>query len=141
MFSLYCEEAQQPGQFRSDMRRIITQGDRRAGLGGGGVLPSLLHVAASMRAGGRLGAHGRVCHALLELTQPLCAKKVPPTGVVTPTNPPCITPCPTPAAKARIKDEGTSRMIESDLVDSSGELRGRRCRACMHVCVGQHGYR
>jgi hypothetical protein len=26
MFSLYCEEAQTPGQFKSDMRRIITQG-------------------------------------------------------------------------------------------------------------------
>ncbi|KAL4434374.1 hypothetical protein ABPG75_000815 [Micractinium tetrahymenae] len=29
MFSLYCEEAQQPGQFRSDMRRIITQAKAR----------------------------------------------------------------------------------------------------------------
>lgn len=27
MFSLYCEEAQQPGQFRSDLRRIIAQGE------------------------------------------------------------------------------------------------------------------
>ncbi|KAL4428595.1 hypothetical protein ABPG77_008907 [Micractinium sp. CCAP 211/92] len=29
MFSLYCEEAQQPGQFRSDLRRIITQAKAR----------------------------------------------------------------------------------------------------------------
>ena len=26
MFALYCEEAQTPGQFRTDLRRIITQG-------------------------------------------------------------------------------------------------------------------
>lgn len=44
MFSLYCEEAQQPGQFRSDLRRIITQGGR------GGWMDSCL------------GAPGRLLH-------------------------------------------------------------------------------
>lgn len=48
MFSLYCEEAQQPGQFRSDLRRIITQGQC-----------ALLHCSAVCTAGlqpGRTGA-------------------------------------------------------------------------------------
>ncbi|PSC67904.1 furry homolog-like [Micractinium conductrix] len=65
MFSLYCEEAQQPGQFRSDMRRIITQ------------------------------------------------------------------------AKARIKDEGTSRMIESDLVDSSEVLEHAAYTGMAAMLVGR----
>ena len=30
MFSLYCEEAQTPGQFRNDLRRIVNQGEALA---------------------------------------------------------------------------------------------------------------
>jgi len=32
MFSLYCEEAQQPDQYRTDLRRIIAQGEAGSGI-------------------------------------------------------------------------------------------------------------
>lgn len=45
LFGLYCEEAQTPGQFKNDMRRIIAQGGslnccRRSRIAFAGVMPA-----------------------------------------------------------------------------------------------------
>lgn len=54
MFSLYCEEAQTPGQFRNDLRRIVNQG----GLAGQCLVPDTV---------------GTCCRSICNLRRKTCA--------------------------------------------------------------------
>ena len=103
MFSLYCEEAQTPGQFKTDLRRIITQGRCSACC----LLVCLCVCAAcwkNLRSG--RGKPMLLMHCC--------------TGTV-------LLYCCCTAAKAKIKDVEFSRVMEADIVDSSGTAGGRDC--------------
>jgi hypothetical protein len=122
MFSLYCEEAQTPGQFRTDLRRIISQGGQMAGWVGGWVERGggcMFHITT---------CSARSSFACSALNCPHCNRGrllfFPDVTTLA-----WIFAAAAAAAKGRIKDVDASRVVETDIVDSSGGWQ-RCCNGC-----------